>query len=192
MTSSETVDVKEIMKKIKSGAGQKDLEKDLRMLDSLCVLDEKVDEELLSAKVAFLKENCMLSDKFNFTNSHRKGLLGKIFTFFQIKLFVAMKIFMEKIIVTQETFNAEVAGSLEKMHNRFLSGDKKVLNLSGVSDEQILEILKNVYEIFEEGNFVILEISSLNDGLKAEIENIGFSNIETIGDDQGNCIVCKK
>ncbi|MDD3861679.1 MAG: methionine biosynthesis protein MetW, partial [Candidatus Gracilibacteria bacterium] len=128
--SSEKVDVLLIMSDIKKRARNRELEEDIKKLSSINIKDIPLDnsdfddtnspwdEENICDNLSYINRNYSLTDKYNFVTTHRKGFFGKIVNKIISKLFLAIKIFIDRLVVSQESFNIKVV----RLFNRFSKG----------------------------------------------------------------------
>lgn len=139
------IDVSVIMKEIQSKAKKRALAEDLQRLNDIdirkiVIETEEIDvmkrrpdlekDENLSENLSYINQNFSLTSHYNFVNTHRKGLIGKLVNWVLSKLFLAIKIFIDKIVVAQEAFNVKVV----RLFNRI---SKDLNTLSTKFDEQV-------------------------------------------------------
>ena len=96
-------------------------------------LDGGVRDEDLPENLSYINRHYSLIDKYNFVSTHRKGLIGKFANKVLNKLFLVIKVFIDKIVVSQEAFNFKVV----RLFNR----------ISKDLDAQSVEQAKQVDEV---------------------------------------------
>ena len=125
----EGLDVKKIMVQIKAKARQHQMNDDLQRLSTIDLKDLEVEEdkkgehklsqetdaENWPENLSYINRHYSLTDHYNFVTTHRRGLMGRMVNQILSKLFLAIKVFIDRIVVTQETFNVKVV----RLFNRF-------------------------------------------------------------------------
>ncbi|MBI4234826.1 methyltransferase domain-containing protein [Candidatus Peregrinibacteria bacterium] len=118
------VNVANIMRGIEEKARERALSEDVKKVSAIdlrkITLDESEDaslrnnfanagkEEDVFENLTYINQNYSLTDRYNFVTTHRKGFVGKIVGGLLSKLFLAIKIFLDRIVVAQEIFNVKV------------------------------------------------------------------------------------
>lgn len=145
------VNVVHIMKVIEKRAGERALLDDVARVSAIDLRKMSLDEceinalrntlsstekeENLSENLKYINQNYALTDKYNFVTTHRKGFAGKIVNKLLSKLFLAMKIFLDRVVVAQEIFNVKVV----RLFNRLAKDLQKLSDEEKRLEEDMLE-----------------------------------------------------
>lgn len=129
----EKIDVKEIMDDILSRAKKRRMDADLQRLEKL---DLKDIEALGSLNFDF--PDASISNHLRPLKSHRKGVLGRVYSYFLRKLIFAVDLHLRDTIKAQEAFNIKVLDLLKKHEKYHEELDKPVdlgLSAAKIDDE---------------------------------------------------------
>ncbi len=208
------VDVGVIMKGIKSRARDKSLEEELKVLKELDVKNIEIGEEDLAAiagssalkseenfsdSLLYLNHHYSIAGKYNFVATHRKGIFGRIINKVLSKLFLAIKIFIDQIVIAQETFNGNVVKLFNTFSKKLEDGSAEMENLVGRLEEQAKrggELAIQVDAISEQQTVIsekqaagvadlacrLEEQAKRGDELAVQIDSISKRQVASVGD----------